>query len=113
MENIKKKKEIVKSLLKEIFQMIPPDDRVDNQIIIDDQHGHYLLTSVGWINDYREFNSFVHIDVKPDGKVWVQHDGTDQKLVMQLIEKGVLKKDIVLAFHAPYRRKLIPEFAVN
>lgn len=37
--------------------------------------------------------------------------GTDLKIALCLIEKGIDKKDIVLAFHSPARRKLIPEFA--
>jgi hypothetical protein len=55
----------------------------------------------------------MHIDVKPDGKVWIQHDGTDLKVALMLYEKGIEKSDIVLAFHAVHRRELIPEFAVN
>ncbi|MCY7359555.1 MAG: XisI protein [Rudanella sp.] len=52
------------------------------------------------------------MDVRDDDKVLIQHDGTHLKIAMLLTEKGIEKQDIVLAFHAPHRRKLIPDFAV-
>lgn len=113
MDKIKKHQAIVREIVEEIAAMIPPEETVETQLITDDEHGHYLLTSVGWTKDYREFNTFVHIDVKSDGKVWIQHDGTDLKIALLLVEKGIPKKDIVLAFHAPHRRQWIPEFAVE
>jgi hypothetical protein len=112
MEKVEQHKRIVKSVVEEIYAMIPADEQIETQLIEDDMHGHYLLNAVGWLNDnYRELNSFLHLDVKPDGKVWIQHDGTDQKVALMLVEKGIDKSDIVLAFHAPHRRELISEFA--
>jgi hypothetical protein len=35
------------------------------------------------------------------GKIWVQHDGTEDAIADQLVEKGVPKQEIVLAYHAP------------
>ena len=45
-----------------------------------------------------------HVDII-DGKIWVQHDGTEDVIADQLVEKGVPKQDIVLAYHAPNVRK--------
>lgn len=106
-------KAIVRKVVEEIAHMSPSDQQVETQLIVDDEHGHYLLFSVGWENAHREYTPFVHIDVKPDGKVWLQHDGTDLKIALLLVEEGIPKDEIVLAFHAPYRRKLIPEFAIE
>jgi len=53
----------------------------------------------------------VHIDIK-NGKIWIQHDGTERGVANDLVEWGVPKEDIVLAFHAPYRRQYTG-FAVN
>jgi hypothetical protein len=39
------------------------------------------------------------------GKIWVQHDGTEDAIADQLVEKGVPKQEIVLAYHAPNVRK--------
>ncbi len=108
-----KHKAIVQKTVEEIAAMIPDSEPVETQTIIDNTHGHYILSAVGWVNNKREFNSFVHIDVKNDGKIWIQHDGTDLKIALMLVEQGVAKHDIVLAFHAPFRREMIPDFAVG
>ena len=73
MDNIVKYRQIIQELVKLIADMVPSDENVETQLIMDDERGHYLLYSVGWENeDYRECSSFVHIDLKPDGKVWIQ-----------------------------------------
>ncbi len=113
MDRIDKNKAIVKEVLEEIAAMTPPDEQTETQIIIDETRGHFLLMDVGWQDVYRTYLPFVHLDVKPDGKIWIQHDGTDLNIAMLLVERGISKKDIVLAFHAPHRRKHIPEFAIE
>ena len=45
----------------------------------------------------------MHMDIK-DGKIWIQHDGTEIGVANELVELGVPKEDIVLAYHAPYQR---------
>lgn len=112
MDKVAYYKQIVRKLVQEIGKMVPSDDRVETQIILDDERGHYLLFSVGWENrDYREYSAFLHIDVKSDGKVWIQHDGTDLKVALLLSDEGIPKQDIVLGFRAPFRRNLMPEFS--
>ena len=111
MDKVEQYKVAVAEIIQEIGDMTPSDEQVETQIIMDYERGHFILFSVGWIKKDREHNPFVHIDVKEDGKVWLQHDGTDLKIALCLMEKGIEKKDIVLAFHSPARRKLIPEFA--
>jgi hypothetical protein len=111
MEKVDRYKRIIQDLVREIADMSPSDEQIETQLIIDNERGHYLLFSVGWEEDRREYATFVHLDVKADGKIWLQHDGTDLKIALLLAERGIPKSDIVLAFHAPHRRKLLPEFA--
>ena len=40
-----------------------------------------------------------------NGKIWIQHDGTEIGVANELVEWGVPKEDIVLAYHAPYKRQ--------
>lgn len=65
-------------------------------MIIDKENHHYQLVNVGWNNDRRIRGCVLHIDIK-DGKIWIQHDGTETGIANELIELGVLKDDIVLA----------------
>ncbi|MDP1817986.1 MAG: XisI protein [Leadbetterella sp.] len=111
MDKVAEYKKIVGDIIQEVANMTPSDETSETQLIADWERGHFILFSVGWYNNKREYLPFVHIDVKPDGKIWIQHDGTDLVLAQWLLDKGVPKKDIVLAFHAPARRDLIPDFA--
>ena len=112
MDQVSTYKQIVRRVIGQIADMSPSDDEVDTQVIIDEEGGHYLLFSIGWERgSLREYSPFVHIDVKPDGKVWVQHDGTNLKIALMLAEAGIPKKHIVLGFRAPFRREEMAEFA--
>lgn len=112
MDNLIKNKKIVKEVIEEIASMIPLRKGVESQVILDEERGHYLLHEVGWQNDNWQYASIVHVDVKPDGKVWLQHDGTDLKIALMLVERGIPKSSIVLGFHAPSEREMIEDFAV-
>jgi XisI protein len=113
MDKVFLNKNIVRNLIEEIALISPSDEFIETQKSIDDVNGHYMLSSVGWEGNYREYSTFLHIDVKPNGMVWIQHDGTDLKVALLLSENGIPKSDIVLGFHIPFQRKLIPEFAIG
>ena len=110
---MEKHKAIVANLVKEIAQFgSTPFADVENQVIMDDERGHYLLYNSGWHNNRRNYGCYLHLQVKPDGKVAVQHDGTNLKIAEDLVKKGIPKKDIVLEFQAPYKREMMEMAAV-
>ena len=111
MDKLNQYRSIIRDVVSEIAEMTPSDKNSETQLIMDDERGHYVLCSIGWQNIIREYLPFVHIDLKPNGKVWIQHDGTSLKIALLLAEKGIPKSDIVLGFRPPTRRKLMPEFA--
>ncbi|XQQ07606.1 MAG: XisI protein [Leptolyngbya sp. IPPAS B-1204] len=74
------------------------------QTIFDVEGDHYQLLYVGWRGNKREFGCILHLDIK-NGKIWIQHDGTEVGIANQLVELGVPKQDIVLAFHEPAVRQ--------
>lgn len=82
----------------------------ENQVINDNKRDHYCLIRVGWKEYERSHHCVIHIDIKQD-KIWIQEDWTEEGVANELVEKGVPKSDIVLAFYAPYRRE-DTEFAV-
>jgi len=104
MDKIEKYKRVVKDIVEEVYTMSPSDDEVETIKIIDDERGHYLLYSDGWRNARRLYTCFLHLEVRQDAKVWLRHDGTDLVIAEWLLDKGIPKEDIVLAFHAPSRR---------
>ncbi|MCB0594195.1 MAG: XisI protein [Lewinellaceae bacterium] len=99
-------KKIVSKLIEEIGNLgAKPGAVVKTQIIKDEPNGHYLLFSNGWRGDDRVYGCYLHIDISADGKIWLQHDGTDLVVAQKLLDQGIPKTDIVLAFHAPFVRE--------
>lgn len=103
---------IVSDLVKEIGDMVPSDEFTETQIILDTEGGHFVLFDIGWHGSKRVYLPFVHLDVMPTGKVWVQHDGTDLNIAELLVDKGIAKQDIVIGFRAPHVRERMEGFAV-
>ncbi|MEH2421652.1 MAG: XisI protein [Nostoc sp.] len=86
-------------------------EEMETQAILDTERDHYLLLHTGWRGNRRTHGCSLHLDIK-DGKIWIQHDGTEVGIATQLLELGIPKEDIVLAFHSPYMRQFT-EFAIN
>ncbi|MGD1908970.1 MAG: element excision factor XisI family protein [Leptolyngbyaceae cyanobacterium] len=53
----------------------------------------------------------VHVEII-DKKIRFEHCGAEDAISVQLVEKGVPKQDIVLAYHAPHVRQYT-EFAAG
>ncbi len=81
------------------------------QLIFDQERHHYQVLNIGWKDQKRIYGVIIHVDLKDD-KFWIQRDGTEIGIANQLIAAGVPKQNIVLGFHAPYKRSFT-EFAVS
>lgn len=84
---------------------------VETQAVFDTERDHYLLLHTGWRGSRRTHGCSLHLDIK-NGKIWIQHDGTEAGIATQLLELGVPASDIVLAFQAPDMRQYT-EFAIH
>jgi hypothetical protein len=89
---------------RERASMQPDAQEYEVQTIFDEQQDHYQLLYVGWRGNKRDFGCILHLDIK-GGKIWIQHDGTEEGIANRLVEMGVPKQDIILAFHEPYVRQ--------
>jgi XisI protein len=95
-------RQYIKNLLSERAQraVIQRTEGYEVQTLFDVEHDHYQLLHVGWRGNKRNFGCILHLDIKA-GKIWIQYDGTEVGIANQLVELGVPKQDIVLAFHEP------------
>jgi hypothetical protein len=93
----------IKNLLKEHASLVW-DNRIQAETIFDTEHDHYQLVYVGWRNSKRVYGVVLHLDII-DNKIWIQQDGTEIGIANKLVELGVPKNDIVLAFDPPNLRK--------
>ncbi|HLO88962.1 MAG TPA: XisI protein [Nostocaceae cyanobacterium] len=111
MDKLEQYRTYIQNILKEYSQYKPSYGDVELQLLFDREHDHYQLMSVGWDGEKRIHGIMLHIDIK-NGKIWIQHNGTEKRIAQDLLELGVPKQDIVLAFHSPTRRKYT-DFAVS
>ncbi len=106
MDKVAEHKRIVKTVFEEVLNFFPKDSHVELLPIVDETSGQFLIYTDGWEKSWRDYACFFHVQVMNDSKVYLRHDGTDLEIANKLIEKGISKKDIVLAFHAPYMRDM-------
>jgi XisI protein len=111
MERVAQYRQWVQQLLTQYAQIPPAYGEIDRQTLFDVERDHYQLVNTGWEEHRRIYGCLIHIDIR-DGKIWVQYDGTEAGVANQLVEMGVPKQDIVLAFQSPFMRQL-SEFAVG
>ena len=104
MEKIEKYRSYIQQLLKEYASLASADEEVETQTIFDTENDHYQLVYAGWKKRKRMYGCVLHLDIK-EGKIWIQHDGTEIGMANELVKLGVPKEDIVLAFHEPFVRQ--------
>ena len=86
-----------------------PNSEIEDFMIADEVRDHYLLFNLGWWERKRVRNFSIYVRIV-NGKFQIEHDLTEAGIATELLEAGVPKEDIVLAFHAPELRQYT-EFA--
>lgn len=104
-------REVVEKILKDYADFLGSDDQIQVELVFDRERDRYLLVETGWENGYRVYGTLLHIDII-DNKLWIQHDGTEEGIALELIAAGISKEYIVLAFKSLERRKHT-EFAIS
>lgn len=111
MEKVEQNRQIIQELLQAYGNIKANNEEVEAEILFDMGRDRYQVVHVGWSNKRRVYGCILHLDIK-NGKIWIQHDGTEGGIANELVERGVPKQDIVLAFHSPFKRQFT-EFAVG
>lgn len=111
MDRVETYREIVKRIITEYAALKPSYGDIDVETIFDEAHDHYEMVYAGWTRRSRIHGAVIHVDIR-DGKVWIQHDGTEDGIANEFLEAGIPHKHLVLAFHPPEARKHTP-FAVS
>ncbi|MEB3340195.1 XisI protein [Okeania sp.] len=78
---------------------------VKTYLIVSSDRNHFLLINEGWQqNGIRLYGTIVHAEICND-KIWIHHDGIEDGITDELVDAGVPKDKIVLAFHPPKIRQ--------
>ena len=105
MDRLSRYREIIKQILEDYGRPPFSYGEIRSEVIVDPIGDHYELVNVGWHGHRRIHGTVLHLDII-NGKIWIQHDGTDRPVAQELVDAGVPKEDIVLAWHPPDVRKL-------
>lgn len=110
MDKLNQYRTAVKNLVNHYAALPPSHGEIESEAVFDETRDHYELMQVGWTGKRRIHGSVLHIDIR-NGKVYIQHDGIQGGVAEELVEAGIPRDDIVLAFHPPSVRKYT-EYAV-
>jgi hypothetical protein len=111
MDRLTEYRAIIKKILTEYAQFKPAHGEIETEVVFDEERDHYELVYIGWEGVKRIHGSVIHVDIR-DGKVWIQHDGTESGIAEELVEAGIPRDQIVLGFHPPEIRRHT-QFAVT
>jgi hypothetical protein len=97
MDPLDRYRAIVGRVIEEYASYKPAYGDIRTEAVVDREHDHYEVLQVGWHDGRRVHGSIIHIDIR-DGKVWIEHNGTDARLGEELVTAGIPRNDIVLGF---------------
>jgi hypothetical protein len=100
MDNVSQYRKVIRDIITAYAQFKPARGEIEIETIFDESNDHYELMYSGWNGPYRVHGSVLHIDIR-DGKVWIQYDGTEEGIAERLLEAGIPRHKIVLAFKHP------------
>lgn len=103
--------EIIQNIIISYTEIPYIDLNIKFETVFDTQQNRYLLMIVGrekisspFPTTKRVHGCLIHIDIIDD-KIWIQRDGTEKGIASDLLEVGISKDKIVLAFYDPQIRE--------
>jgi XisI protein len=94
---------LIKNILLDHTQYKPAFGEIDRKVVFDDVQGNYILLDLGWEGEKQIHDCLIHVEMKGD-TFWIHCDGTEDGVATELLDVGVPKENIVLAFHHPKER---------
>ena len=111
MDKLTHYRQIIESIFKEYARLYNHQPAgVDVIAVCDETTDTYAVLNLGW--DGKERMNFTSVLMRiVNGKIWVEAENTLYGFVDELLEAGIAKNDIVLAFQSPKMRQFT-DFAV-
>lgn len=111
MDKLSNYREAIKNILNTYKELInrQPNPEIDSVFIFDEHNDNYAWLRFGWTKNGRLDAITVFARLR-DGKFYIEEDWTEEGIANELVEAGVPKEDIVLAFQPPSMREYT-EFA--
>ena len=105
MDRIEKYRQILQSIVKRHAQFQPANGNIQTHAICDPENDDYMVIDSGWNEKGRRiYDVVLHFRLQ-NGVIYVERDNTDAEVVRELLEAGVEKENIILAYNAlPYQK---------
>ena len=100
MDTLNEYRRIIRELIEEYARLDPSTSRIRTDVVFDEVHDHYELLQSGWQGQHRVYGPVIHMAIR-DGKVWIEHNGTEDPIATRLVEAGIPRDRIVLGFKPP------------
>lgn len=83
----------------------PSHGEIEALSLCDPITDNYLLLDTGWDKTGRVHAVVFHVRIIQE-KIWIESDGTEGGIALELLEEGIPQEDIVFGFIRPKRRHL-------
>jgi hypothetical protein len=111
MDKLTRYRSLIKEILRKYAELINtnPQPGRETELIFDEKRDHYMLVHNGWSGTKRFRGTTVYVRIRNE-KFWIEEDWLEYGITPDLLEAGVPKEDIILAFQSPKMRQYT-EFA--
>lgn len=105
MDRIENYRQILESVVKRHARFQPANGNIQTHHVCDRERNEYMVIDSGWNEKGRRiYDVVLHFRLQ-NGTVQVERDNTDAEVVRELLDSGIAKDDIILAYNAlPYQR---------
>ena len=87
------------------YVQLPTSSEITRHLMMNADKTEFWLLKMGWNQRTRIHATTAHIEIR-NGLIWIHRDETEEGLATELEGRGILKSQIVLAFHNPIARAL-------
>ena len=94
-------RQILKQVIERHAAMKPSDRQLDSLAICDPANDNYLMMDLGYDHLGRVHEVIIHLRLRADGKVLIEHDGIEYGIARDLLAAGIPAEDILFNM---YRR---------
>ncbi len=86
MDRVDHYRDLIRKIMTEHAEIPFPIGQLECKTVFDRDKDSYILVTVGWHNGERIYHVVTHVDVI-DGKLWVQHDVTEDGIATELVSQ--------------------------
>jgi hypothetical protein len=105
MDRIENYRQILERVVKRHAQFQPANGNIQTHAVCDRETDEFMVIDSGWNEKGRRiYDVVLHFRLQ-EGNVYVERDNTDAEVVRELIENGIDKENIILAYKAlPFQK---------